>query len=79
MATEGQLPKYRVAGLMPVEIVGAFEVIDVDQDEGQGLPVAQAPVQFGLDQAFEMRPVPQARQAIGGHQSLQLDDAFLEL
>jgi|GEM_PF-5229164 hypothetical protein len=46
MRDKRQLAQYGIAGLMSVEIVDALEMIDVEQDQRDGLPVATASVEF---------------------------------
>ena len=59
-------------------VVDLLEVIDVQQDQRDGLPGTQRPIDLDVDHACELRPVPGAGERVRCDQAFELGDSRLQ-
>jgi len=74
-----QFFQHHIARFVAERIVDLLEMIDIDEQQRQWLPVPHAAVEFEGDRAIKLAPVPCAGQRIRGPQSFDLRVACLQL
>ena len=68
-----------IARFVAERIVDLLEMIDIDEQQRQGLLVSHTAVELQGDRAIKLAPVPYAGQRIRGPQSFELNVAGLQL
>ena len=66
------LPQQVVAREVPVGVVHALEVVDVEHDERQARVVALGPIELALQRLVEVPAVEDLREAVHRHQPVDL-------
>lgn len=67
-----ELDQHLITRCMPMAVVDGLEVIDIEEQQGQGLLVSPGPRDFSRGGLLEVSPVPGAGQAIRRREQTQL-------
>jgi len=75
----GDIVKRLVAGQMTVFVVDGLQIVEIEDEQGQGSPVTVRPLDFLIvEPAREFTPVKQAGEFVANHQFFEFDQVGFE-